>query len=165
MSCHIGIDPGFTGAWAQLGGYFSGSDGSFVADLETLGEKAQKRLDVTALFHRMTRQERPGLVVAIERAHTMPKQGIASQGRYMAAYGALVAAADLANAKILLPTAGQWKRSMGLISKGLTTAEKKEAAREMAIRLFPELRDQLTRKKDHNRAEALLLAEWARRQK
>src|SRR5262245_63734246 len=39
----------------------------------------------------------------------------------------------------------------------------KESSRHRALQLFPAVGDQLARKKDHGRAEALLIAEWLRR--
>lgn len=47
-----------------------------------------------------------------------------------------------------------WKRKMGLLKCN------KEASRAKAIQMWPNLADQLTRKMDHNRAEALLIAAY-----
>jgi crossover junction endodeoxyribonuclease RuvC len=52
-----------------------------------------------------------------------------------------------------------WKK--GVVPKAKTDKEKKKAALAGARRLFP-LAD-LAREKDHNRADALLIADWARR--
>jgi hypothetical protein len=41
-------------------------------------------------------------------------------------------------------------------------AERKEASRQRAREMYPELNDSLRRKRDHNRAEALLIATYAR---
>lgn len=51
-----------------------------------------------------------------------------------------------------------WKRAM---MPG--EARDKDAARQKAIQLFPSVAEELKLKKHHNRAEALLLAEWGRR--
>ena len=57
----------------------------------------------------------------------------------------------------LVPVKPQaWKRMFSLINAD------KEASRATAIRQFPALGGQLKRKKDHNRAEALLIAEYGR---
>lgn len=50
-----------------------------------------------------------------------------------------------------------WKKEFGLLKK------EKDAARLKAIKLFPQIKDQLTRKKDVDRADALLIAEYGRR--
>lgn len=48
---------------------------------------------------------------------------------------------------------GFWKRQMSLNSDG-------EVSRQRARALYPGLEEDLRRKKDHNRAEALLLGRW-----
>ena len=62
-----------------------------------------------------------------------------------------------------IPRPVEWKRALKLTDSSLTYAEKKDKARLEAIRLFPELRKHLKRKKDSDRAEALLLTVWTER--
>ncbi len=59
------------------------------------------------------------------------------------------------------PRPGDWKRKLGLTDSSLSYGEKKEMARLEAIRLFPAMEQHLRRKKDSDRAEALLLTVWA----
>jgi len=59
------------------------------------------------------------------------------------------------------PRPGDWKRKLGLADSGLTYPQKKEKSRLKALELFPELEKHLKRKKDSDRAEALLLTVWA----
>lgn len=54
-----------------------------------------------------------------------------------------------------------WQQSVGV--SNVKAAERKEAHRFRAMELFPELHDELKRKRDHNRADALLITEFARR--
>lgn len=61
------------------------------------------------------------------------------------------------------PRPGDWKRFMHLTDSTLTYNDKKEKARQMAIEMFPAAFEQLKRKKDSDRAEALLLTVWAER--
>lgn len=61
------------------------------------------------------------------------------------------------------PRPGDWKRFMRLTDSTLTYNDKKEKARQMAIEMFPDAAWQLKRKKDSDRAEALLLTVWAER--
>jgi crossover junction endodeoxyribonuclease RuvC len=95
--------------------------------------------------------------IVTEDVHSMPSQGISSTYKFGRAVGAIEAVArDLPGAwHIVSPQ--RWKRDMALTSD-------KEVCRTVAINLFPEGKRYLERKKDHNRAEALLLAEWLRRQ-
>ena len=55
----------------------------------------------------------------------------------------------------------EWQRKTGLGTVAAT--ERKEASRMRAREMFPELRDELKRKKDHNRAEALLIAHYGQK--
>jgi len=55
----------------------------------------------------------------------------------------------------------EWQRAVGL--SNVKAAERKEASRLRAREMYPELLDALKRKRDHNRAEALLIATYARK--
>lgn len=61
------------------------------------------------------------------------------------------------------PQPSVWKRDLKLSDGKLIYHQKKEKSRQEAIRLFPELKEQLKRVKDSDRAEALLLTVWAER--
>ena len=61
---------------------------------------------------------------------------------------------------IAAPYARVWKKGLGLTDSSKAYVDKKEASRLMALDLYPELADELKRKKDNGRAEALLLIEW-----
>lgn len=69
-------------------------------------------------------------------------------------FGQVKAAFRLLGLKPELVEARTWKRSLGLI--GL----EKDDARLSAIRMFPVAEPMLRRKKDHGRADALLLAAY-----
>lgn len=92
--------------------------------------------------------------IVIEDVHTMPGQGIASTGRFMRATGAIEAICYL-TAVTHMVSPQRWKLDMGVDGdKGYSL----ESARE----LWPEA--ELKLKKHHGRAEALLIAEWLRRE-
>lgn len=55
----------------------------------------------------------------------------------------------------------EWQRAVGL--SNVKAAERKEASRMRAREMYPEVADKLKRKRDHNRAEALLIATYARK--
>ncbi|EIE27621.1 hypothetical protein COCSUDRAFT_52223 [Coccomyxa subellipsoidea C-169] len=57
--------------------------------------------------------------------------------------------------KVETVTSRAWKIDLQLNGKG------KEGSRLLAIRLFPSAAELLKRKKDHGRAEAMLIAAWA----
>lgn len=138
----LGIDPGISGAWALLW-----PDGTTAAgDLPTAAG------DVDAAgFATFIRSALPFAAV-VEAVHSMPKQGVASTFRFGRAHGAVlgVLAALLVPTHLVAPTS--WKRHFRLGSD-------KDASRALARRLWPAC-GVLERKKDHGRAEALLMARY-----
>lgn len=92
----------------------------------------------------------------IEKVGSMPKQGVSSTFKFGRSYGEIIGVVAAHKLRMDFVPPGVWKRTFGL-------SKDKDASRLKAMELFPQLRDRLTRKKDHNRAEALLIAEYARR--
>jgi len=81
-----------------------------------------------------------------------------SMGRGM---GLIIATVLLSNCALHRVKPIEWQRGVGLGTVKAT--ERKEASRQRAREMFPELADELKRKRDHNRAEALLIATFAQR--
>lgn len=152
----LGIDPGATGAAALID---QTGDGwlTHVFDLDSDPAVIVERLDSL-----LATVGGKSVQAIVERAQAMPKQGLASTAAYMTGYGVILG--WLATRHVAYDTVrpDQWKRAMGLAGeKGEKLTAKKARSLALARRLFPTAN--LDRKKDHNRAEALLLAEWARR--
>jgi crossover junction endodeoxyribonuclease RuvC len=82
----------------------------------------------------------------------MPGQGLSTTFTTGCAFGALLATLQAAGIAVEFVTAATWKRGAGLDAD-------KAASLNRARLLFPGA--SLDRKKDHGRAEALLLAHWA----
>lgn len=93
--------------------------------------------------------------ITIEQVGVMPGQGISSTGRFMRAAGAIETVGLLMAKKVIFVRPQAWKKAMAV------TADK-ETSLNLARQLFPAA--SLLRKKDHGRAEALLIAEYSRRQ-
>lgn len=159
----IGIDPGLTGAITLLDSI--GPRLLECADLPVqsnglAGGSMRNWLDVTALRHLLREWAmRHGLghhdvAVAIERPIPMPSlpaQTIASQFDTFGALRGLFASPGYRT--VLFPSPS-WKREFGL--KG--GKESKHESRDCARRLYPSA--PVTRAKDHNRAESILIAHW-----
>ena len=140
----FGIDPGSAkGAVAWVRGADAG-----VEDLPLV----DRSLDPHALAE-MLRARGPADAVFVERVGAMPRQGVASTFAFGRAVGAIHATAQLVGARLELVTPGKWKGFQRLNSE-------KEKARALAIRRFPDLSGDLSRKKDADRAEALLIADY-----
>ena len=98
---------------------------------------------------------REGAEICMEQVHSMPNQGVSSTFAFGRAVGVISAVCELTNYPFHLVTPQKWKKHFGL------TADKNEAL-DKARELFPKAKLKL--KKDINRAEALLIAEYWRQQ-
>lgn len=145
----LAIDPGATGAAALLG---TRMELLSMGDLDKDPAVVVFRLDV--LYDRaMNENGDRDLFAIVERAQAMPGQGLASTAHYMTGYGVLLGWLHARRISHDTVHPAKWKRAMGL-------GKDKAVALAMARRIFPTA--DLSKKCHHNRAEALLLAEWAR---
>ena len=151
---HLGIDPGLGGAVAVLA-----ADGTLVAlhdtPVLTLTTRRGTRqdYDVPGMVALLQPYTSPQAHVILEESQAMPGQGVRSM--FTTGYGfglwvGVLAALQLPYTRV---RPGVWKQALGL-------GKDKEASRLRAQQLFPGA--DLRRRKDHGRAEALLLAWWGR---
>ena len=139
----IAIDPGaISGAIAT----FSLKGSPLVGDLPVV----DGQVDGAALsrFLALVAPE----VVVVERVGSMPAQGVASTFKFGMAVGIIHGCVLGRAIPLHLVTPSRWKRYFNL-------GKDKEAARALAIRLYPAVTG-IERKKDHGRAEALLMGHW-----
>jgi crossover junction endodeoxyribonuclease RuvC len=146
----LGIDPGITGAFAMLA-----SDGTLITvdDLPIIRDGRLGWIDAEAFTLRLI-EVRAGneLHATVERVHAMPRNGSQAAFSQGATLGSILAALQVIRARIELVTPGSWKKAYGLSSD-------KSASLDRARLMFPSA--DLDRKKDHNRGEALLIAQYA----
>jgi len=156
---YIGIDPGVTGAFAALcdGGTNSVGD----IPVLTITRNGRKRTEPDALMCAdALRESGDESLVAIEVNQARPVEGrrdsLISAHRMGMNVGVWLGICAALRRRVEMVYPQQWKRWAGLIGAD------KEASRALALRRWPMLADGLSRKKDHNRAEALLIADYAR---
>ena len=151
----IGIDPGNDGAIALLS-----DDEIQLWDIDGSLVDAINRL---ALIKRMWPVNLDGAV--IEKVGAFPGQGRQSCFVFGANWGHLRGACIALGIPILAePIPAKWKAA--IFGAGKRPKEKsalKQLSRDKARELFPSASADLARKKDADRAEALLLAEYGRR--
>jgi crossover junction endodeoxyribonuclease RuvC len=147
MTRILGIDPGIYGAIAL----YDSASSSFadVADIPIVGKPPV--VNFVQIVHLIKLLEPESAV--IERVHAMPKQGRSSIFRFGEAYGGLCAALAALSIPTVFVTPQKWKAFYGLDSE-------KENSRRKALELFPAAAPYLTRKLDHQRAEAMLIAKY-----
>lgn len=157
----LGLDVGVTGALAVI----SDRPGEVVAlhDLPVMTWGKTKwidAVDLTALIRR-AREGHPARAF-VEHTHPTPKLGVIPAQSMGMTLGSTLAALQFTGVPYELVPAQTWKRSLGLIAEsGATDKAKKDASLSRARMLFPDA--DLDRVKDHNRAEALLIALYGQR--
>jgi crossover junction endodeoxyribonuclease RuvC len=152
----IGIDPGASGAVAILE-----KSGKLVHvfDMPSLelmaGGKAKRRVNPEMLAAELKLYADQGATAVVEQVGAMPGQGVSS----MFAFGESFGLAKGVLAGLHIPTStvtpGKWKKAMG-VNAG------KDGSRAKAAQLWPSQAAEFKRVKDDGRAEACLIAEWAR---
>lgn len=143
QGCILGVDPGVTGGLAFLYPATMACEAHDIPSVDGMVNAEQVLV--------LLRQHQPRLAM-VERASSRPGQGVASTFKYGVAYGTILAAVALAGIPCHLVAPTKWKKHFGLDSD-------KEKSRALAIRLFPGC-GYFTRKKDHGRAEAALIARY-----
>ena len=151
----IGIDPGVNGAIALISpknGFVEFHD---MPKIEF--RKGRNKISASLLLDIL---QEDGLVerVFVEQLHAMPMNGSITtfpQGHSM---GVIETAVALLRYPITLIAPAKWKTAQGL--KGAP----KDASRLKALELYPQTANDLKRKKDIDRAEALLIADYGFRQ-
>lgn len=152
----IGIDPGQSGALAFL------ADGRLVGfvDMPVMPRKAggmhvDERGLANALREKMQEHHGAYFFGVLEEVQSRPKQCSNSTFRFGEAYGIVRGVFGALGIPYMQVRPERWKKHMGL------TGADKDAARTMSIQRYPEAADQLARKKDVGRADALMIATWA----
>lgn len=161
MKYFIGIDPGLTGAIAKIG-----YDGEFIGlmDMPTIespgscGFVKRSVYSVDINLHldiHFSHANAADTLICIEKVTARPNQGVSSVFSLGHSMGVIEGIARLYDAPIEYVTPQKWKKYYSL-------GKDKNDSLIVARKLFPDILDLLRRAKDHNRAEALLLANYAK---
>lgn len=158
----LGIDIGLSGAVASI----DAAGRAHVVDLPTVPAGKSRRICGRALIL-LLRQLVPAneaCTVVFEDVRARPQGNKGAHGNTMHSQASLVGSRaaietvlDITGWQRKAVQPASWKRAFGLIGK------EKDAARQVALQLFPGLADELRLKKSHNRADSLLLAQYGRR--
>lgn len=149
----IGIDPGITGAVCIM----QAGHAPVVLDLPTVeaGKGVVKReLDGSGLARILEYLPIHHTRCIIERTSAMPGQGVASMFSMGVSRGVILGVISCLALPLQEVAPARWKKHFGLIGAD------KDMSRRYALQLYPALADKLARAKDHNRAEAVLLAHY-----
>ena len=165
----LAIDIGLTGAVATLdhAGRFNLGDIPTL-EAEDAGKSAKRRIDGHGLGqlirHYVPAEESALVLIEDVQARPIGRSGgvergnsMQSQGSLMRSRGIVEGVLDMLRLPVRVVQPQSWKRHHGLLRT------EKDAARVLAIQRFPSAADHLARKKDGNRADALLIAEYGQR--
>ena len=150
----FGIDPGLNGAIAILQDkkVLSIIDMPVMAD----GKKNKRQLNNAQLAEILRKHisEDDEISVVVEQVNAMPGQGVTSMFNFGQSYGVIKGICSAMQLPIHFVRPAKWKKYFNLINTS------KDASRSRAIEIFPKISDNLKRKKDSNKADAILIASY-----
>ena len=152
----IGIDPGISGSICFL------EDGIINDVLEmptmTEGKKNKKQVNGSQIYNeislRVKTYEKKNIKVVIEQVSAMPGQGVTSMFNFGQSFGILKGICSAMQLPIYFVRPAKWKKYFNLINS------EKDASRTRAIEIFPYFSSNLSKKKDSNKADAILIASY-----
>ena len=152
----IGIDPGISGSICFF------EDGKILDVLEmptmTDGKKNKKQVNGAQIYNEISTKirgiEKQNLRVIIEQVSAMPGQGVTSMFNFGQSFGILKGICSAMQLPMYFVRPAKWKKYFGLIKS------EKDASRTKAIEMFPYFSSQLSKKKDSNKADAILIASY-----
>jgi crossover junction endodeoxyribonuclease RuvC len=160
MSKIIGVDPGCPLTMGVLTDGIPAatySDDEVAAKVVKSGRKHASWVNQAALITNILRKEAPDLVI-IERVSIRPNESLTAGIPFVGSMFLVEGICSGLRLPYKLVSPSVWKPAMKI---QVSIKNPKEPARIRALETWPVFADWFARKKDHNRAEALLLAQWA----
>ena len=150
----IGIDPGITGGISIL----ENKKVIEVYDTPTMidGKKNKRQVNgaqVTNIIKERLSSNKD-VVVVVEHVNAMPGQGVTSMFNFGQSFGVIKGICSALSLPIYFVRPAKWKKHFNLIKTN------KEASRTKVIEIYPEISSKLSRKKDSNKADAILIASF-----
>ena len=152
----IGIDPGISGSICFF------EDGKIIDVVEmptmTEGKKNKRQVNGSQIFNEISQRihklENHEIRVIIEQVSAMPGQGVTSMFNFGQSFGVIKGICSAMELPIFYVRPAKWKKYFNLINS------QKDASRTRAIEIFPYFSTQLSKKKDSNKADAILIANY-----
>ena len=152
----IGIDPGISGSIC----FFQDGKIVDVVEMPTMieGKKNKKQVNGSQIFNEISKKikklDKKEIKVVIEQVSAMPGQGVTSMFNFGQSFGILKGICSAMHLPMYFVRPAKWKKYFNLINS------EKDASRTRAIEIFPYFSSQLSRKKDSNKADAILIASF-----
>jgi crossover junction endodeoxyribonuclease RuvC len=150
----IGIDPGLSGAIAILENNKVLS--MFDMPVMSEGKKNKRQLNSSQLVNLIKEniKENEEITVVVEQVNAMPGQGVTSMFNFGQTFGAIKGVCAALKLPIFFVRPSKWKKHFELINSS------KDASRTKAIEMYPLISNQLAKKKDVNKSDAILIARF-----
>ena len=150
----IGIDPGVSGAISIL----KNKKVIDVIDMPTMidGKKNKKQVNGSQVSNIIKERLNSGgeIIVVVEHVNAMPGQGVTSMFNFGQSFGVIKGICSALSLPIYFIRPTKWKKYFNLIKTN------KDASRTKVIQIYPEISSKLYRKKDSNKADAILIARY-----
>ena len=151
----FGIDPGVSGAICVL------KEGKIleVYEMPTMidGKKNKRQVngaEVTNIFLKELNKKEDIVKVVVEHVTAMPGQGVTSMFNFGQSFGVLKGICAALKLPIYFVRPVKWKKYFNLIKTN------KDARRTKVIEIFPYISSKISRKKDSNKADSILIAKY-----
>ena len=152
----IGIDPGISGSIC----FFNDGKILDVIEMPTMndGKKNKRQVNGSQIFNEISKRintlEKKQIKVVIEQVSAMPGQGVTSMFNFGQSFGVIKGVCAAMQLPIYYVRPVKWKKYYDLINS------QKDSSRVKAIEMFPKFSSMLSRKKDSNKADAILIANY-----
>ena len=150
----FGIDPGVSGAISIL----KNKKVIEVFDMPTMieGKKNKRQVNGSQVANIIRERISPDqeIVVVVEQVNAMPGQGVTSMFNFGQSFGVIKGVCSALNLPIYFVRPVKWKKHFNLIKTN------KDASRTKVIEVYPEISSKLSKKKDSNKADAILIARY-----
>ena len=152
----IGIDPGLSGGIAIL-------DDLKIYDIFDMpimseGKKNKNQLNSAQLVNILNKHvlKKENTFVIVEQVSAMPGQGVTSMFNFGQTFGSIKGICAALGLPIFYVRPAKWKKHFELINSS------KDASRTKVIEMYPSISSRLAKKKDVNKADAILIARYFR---
>ena len=152
----ISIDPGLSGSIC----FFKEGKILDVIEMPTMaeGKKNKKQVNGSQIFNEISKRiqeiDNKNIKVVIEQVSAMPGQGVTSMFNFGQSFGILKGICSAMRLPMYFIRPAKWKKYFNLINS------EKDASRTKAIEIFPYFSSNLAKKKDSNKADAILIASY-----
>ena len=150
----FGIDPGVSGAISIL----ENKKVIEVFDMPTMidGKKNKKQVNGSQVSNiiKEWKKDNKETIVVVEHVNAMPGQGVTSMFNFGQSFGVIKGICSALSMPIYFVRPTKWKKYFNLIKTN------KDASRTKVREIYPEISSKISRKKDSNKADAILIARY-----